>query len=555
MRYLTFNLARGEHFTSDTQSITRYLRRKGRWGTEPASGPDDPAVLVLNPKTGRPIPKSRLLGGGGTPPPPSPPPPTPPPTAPAIDSLPVRTGPFVIDATQRPVTIEPGYHYVNPTRGGTLFDIRGDYLVTCESAPGKPLVMTTQGGHCFSGFRNRLSVKGVIARIRNPGIYGQPKGRFINGQEMKHLVCHSNDIRETGGILINGKQDAATPFQHYLGIRGQDKFSILYNLVSNIDGRVSNGGIGETDYVRSTTGDTHTTSAATNTTNGWRWNPSVPVAERTSAAKSDPQKWSPTGWFPRQFLQIATVTQHPDLEVAYNMVVSDLGKSRVEDVFNLYGGTGGTQARPMRLHHNYAENWGGWDPHYVEGVSTSYNNSNKYPAGAPADGYQSPAHTQYSGSIFIQDDRRGDSWPDNGHYTEVTDNWCVGQQIQNGNSSYWLVARNKVFDFPGPAANINFTYGFAGFFLYSSTATAPDNGVQRLLVTGTRMHHNEWHSDYGVNTGNYGNIAGVAEADKIGNTIHPTIPKGGQMTLRAQYLDAMAALGVKIGVPDDRKAV
>lgn len=486
-------------------------------------------------------------------------------SAQTIASLPIRDGQIAVNTSVAPPTGAPyyvdadgnyrlraGYHYRNTTPGQTLFLVTGDKKFVVESEAGKPIVLTVNGGNVFSGFGNRLHIRGVLARMLNPNLKGKPKGRFVNGQEIKHLVCWENDFDGTGGIYLTGKSNATSVYAKYQGIRGVDKISILRNICRNVDGRVSSGtGTGDSHYIKSTTGDTHTTSTATNTTNGWRWNPATPISERTDANKSDPTKYSPTGWYPRQFVQISGITQHPDIEIGWNMILSEIGKSRPEDLISMEGGSGGTQGSPHRVHHNYGENLGGWDPFFTSGT---YNNSNQYPAtGVTPDGYQSPSHTLYSGSFYIHDGRNG-VWADNSHYGIISDNWAVGQQIQVNNGSYNQILRNRVYALTNDSPTVSLGYRFQGFYIQSSTATATDGTTSRLVSTGNVLRDNTRYDSGAVSGQTFGNTSGVATADKTGNTVVASVGTNGKAELRAQFLAWLTSLGVTPGIPADRRA-
>ena len=55
-----------------------------------------------------------------------------------------------------------------------------------------------------------------------------------------------------------------------------------------------------------------------------------------------------------QFLQMDKVQNVPGMEVAWNEVINEPGKSRVEDNVNIYKSSG-TAASPLRIHDNYIQ--------------------------------------------------------------------------------------------------------------------------------------------------------------------------------------------------------
>jgi hypothetical protein len=62
--------------------------------------------------------------------------------------------------------------------------------------------------------------------------------------------------------------------------------------------------------------------------------------------------YSEKGYKIRQFLQLDKVQGVPGIEIAWNQVVNEPGRSRVEDNINIYLSSG-TSSNPIRIHHNY----------------------------------------------------------------------------------------------------------------------------------------------------------------------------------------------------------
>ncbi len=531
-RFWTWSRTQEWHLRSFEQTSVFYEANvRGRGGKPTADG-TGLLVYVYDTLTGQTMIQARYDamygGGGGVIVPPS-----------EIE-LPVLVGNWTINATVTAQTIEPGYHYVAADPSKPLFTIEGSNLVGCHATPGQPVRMTSSD-HFFYGFGNRLDLRYIRMDAVNPGIAGEVKGRAVKGEECKHLVFLGNEVRGTSGIEIKGKSGVA-PFAAYLGDRGSDEFRILYNDVLDIDGRVSNGqGTGEDDYRRGNVGGTHGDA-------DWRWNPAVPVSERTSANKLNPAKYAPTSWMPCQFVQLQKITQHPSIEIAYNRVINRPKKSRVEDNINFYAGSGGTEANPARVHHNYVQGAYAYDHNFDPATSTVYDSSNQITLNV--DGYNPPGfRTTYSGSIFILDSYNSSSWEDNAHYTEVTDNYGVGHQIQAHFASYVKVLRNRVYYLKWYAAGIPFSYNYAGYFMENKGVMANDSGTSRVVASGSELRDNVFSRS---GTG-YGNTSGVASANKTNNTYLPELAAGEEAAVQSEWLNKVTAANITLGIPADRR--
>ena len=141
-----------------------------------------------------------------------------------------------------------------------------------------------------------LTVTDTIGESLNPGVPGKYPGRFVTAEHPDNLRVENNYLNHTSGIYV-------------LSFEGEtesgDTIKVRYNRSRNIDGRHSNGsGYSTTDFYRV------------------------------------------------QFLQLNQVKNVPGMEVAWNEVVNEPYKSRVEDNINIYK-TRGTPASPLNIHHNY----------------------------------------------------------------------------------------------------------------------------------------------------------------------------------------------------------
>ena len=128
------------------------------------------------------------------------------------------------------------------------------------------------------------------ARLTVRNCVAAGSGRFLAAQDPDSLVVEHNEITGTGGIYVLGFGDP-TPGA---------TVKVVANRAKNIDGRRD----GTVDLV--------------------------------------------------QFLQLDKVRHVPGVEVAWNQVVNEPGRSRVEDVISVYL-SGGTPDSPLSIHDNYIQ--------------------------------------------------------------------------------------------------------------------------------------------------------------------------------------------------------
>jgi hypothetical protein len=155
----------------------------------------------------------------------------------------------------------------------------------------------------------RLTVRNTRGVGLNPNVHGRVPGRFFHGEECDSVTLVHNDLGNTAGIycLKAGSQSPG------------DTFKILSNRVRNIDGRKSDGNGGFLDF-----------------------NTRIPLA----GGKPE------NGFIERQFVQLDKVRHVAGIEIAWNEVINEPGRSRVEDDINIYLSSG-TPESPIRIHDNF----------------------------------------------------------------------------------------------------------------------------------------------------------------------------------------------------------
>ena len=157
----------------------------------------------------------------------------------------------------------------------------------------------------------KITVRTTRARGLNPGQSGKTQGRFIQTANNDSLIVEHNDLEGTMGIQVNT----------YAGNRdGQQTIRVRYNRVRNLMGQASDGVGG----YRS--GNVH-----------------------------------PTDFEFANFVQLYEVRDVPGLEIAWNEVVNEPRKSRVEDTIN-FCRSGGRFDAWARVHDNYIQGGYAFDP-------------------------------------------------------------------------------------------------------------------------------------------------------------------------------------------------
>src|SRR5688572_750880 len=135
-----------------------------------------------------------------------------------------------------------------------------------------------------------LTVRNVEGYGLNPNVYGKTAGEFISLSSFDNIVVEDSYFEHLTGINLLNYAGDRTP---------GESVKIVGNKAKNIDGRKSDGNGGYLDFDE-------------------RRNKSTGVEEK--------------GWEYAQFLQLDKVTSVPGIEIAWNEVINEAGKSRVEDV-------------------------------------------------------------------------------------------------------------------------------------------------------------------------------------------------------------------------------
>ncbi len=190
------------------------------------------------------------------------------------------------------------------TKGGTY---RGNWQSLDPNVPAvsintrEPVVIEGSNlrgrGHLIRGWKVNLTVRNSNGYGVNPNVYGRDTGRFIAVEEVYNLRVENNYMEGTTGVYVN----------LFYGKAAGETIKVLRNRVKNIDGRKSDGKGG---YLN-----------ARNLV---------------------------------QFVQLAKVWSVPGIEIAWNEVINEPGKSSLEENINLYS-TSGTSSSRIQIHDNYIQ--------------------------------------------------------------------------------------------------------------------------------------------------------------------------------------------------------
>ena len=157
-----------------------------------------------------------------------------------------------------------------------------------------------------------VTVRNSSGYALNPNVSGLTPGRFFEAFRFDNVLLENNYLEGTGGIkLLEYGGDFTTA----------NTVRVIGNSALNIDGRISDGNGGFLDF-----------------------------DERTRLSDGLTQQ----GYKIRQFVQLDKVAGVPGVEIAWNQVVNEPGRSRVEDNINIYK-SAGTAASPIRIHDNYIQ--------------------------------------------------------------------------------------------------------------------------------------------------------------------------------------------------------
>jgi hypothetical protein len=169
---------------------------------------------------------------------------------------------------------------------------------------GKSTLILTNSDHV------KLTVRDTYGYGLNPDVYGQTPGLFLDAEEIDRLDVEHNYMEGTSGMFL----------LHYRGNgTTADTIKVLDNKALNIDGRKSDGRGGFLDF-------------------------------NTRTRISD--GFTEDGFELAHFLLLNNVWNVPGAEVAWNQVINEPGKSRVEENINIYLSSG-TASSPLKIHDNY----------------------------------------------------------------------------------------------------------------------------------------------------------------------------------------------------------
>jgi len=157
-----------------------------------------------------------------------------------------------------------------------------------------------------------VTVRNTRGYGMNPDVYGEVPGRFFEGLRFDSVTLENNYLEGTSGINL---------FDYRGDYTADDTVRVIANRALNIDGRKSDGQGGFLDF-----------------------------DERTRLIDGETEK----GYRTRQFVQLNRVMDVPGVEIAWNEIVNEPGKSRVEDNISIYF-SGGTADSPLRIHDNYVQ--------------------------------------------------------------------------------------------------------------------------------------------------------------------------------------------------------
>jgi hypothetical protein len=141
--------------------------------------------------------------------------------------------------------------------------------------------------------------RGVALNPNLPASAKRTPGRFLSLDEFESAVVENNELIGTSGMY----------FRKYLGDPGEGQtIRIVRNRARNIDGRYSDG----------------------------------------------ENRFSDTGFYRVQFVQFNEVRDIAGAEIAWNEVINEPGKSRVEENINMYASRG-TASSPISINNNYVQ--------------------------------------------------------------------------------------------------------------------------------------------------------------------------------------------------------
>jgi hypothetical protein len=155
-----------------------------------------------------------------------------------------------------------------------------------------------------------VTIRNTAGYGENPNVRGQAPGRFLKAEHFSSVFVKNSYLKGTSGIYVydyRGNPDDG------------DTVTIINNRAINVDGRKSNGEGGFFSFNE---------------------------RKRISDGKTE------EGYDRVQFVQLNQVQNVPDIDIAWNRVTNEPGRSRVEDNISIYRSSG-TKQSPIRIYDNY----------------------------------------------------------------------------------------------------------------------------------------------------------------------------------------------------------
>ena len=204
-------------------------------------------------------------------------------------------------ATSQPIVITQGGTYSGNWRSDNA-RVPAVIVATSEPVIIENSVIRGRGTLIASSYHNAsLTVRNTKGYALNPNVKGRYPGRFIDLEGFVSLTAENNYMEGTSGIYLYSYAGNGTE---------QQTIKVMRNIAKNIDGRHSDG--------------------------------------------KDGFLTGPFDNYYVQFFQINGVRNLPGVEIGWNQVINEPGKSRVEDNVSIFS-SGGTAASPFRIHNNYIQ--------------------------------------------------------------------------------------------------------------------------------------------------------------------------------------------------------
>ena len=191
------------------------------------------------------------------------------------------------------------------TRGGTYGGDGKEYenvsINTAEPVTIQDITLRGSGHLITSRYkRANVTIRNVRGYGASPNVAGKSVGRFASLEGFVNVTIENCHLEDTGGIYLLDYAGDRTP---------ANTVKIVRNRAKNIDGRKSDG-------------------------KGGYLSGGEKAAELV------------------QFAQLDKVRHVPEIEIAWNEVINEPGRSRVEDVISIYLSSG-TKDSPIRIHDNF----------------------------------------------------------------------------------------------------------------------------------------------------------------------------------------------------------